>query len=409
MKTMKTAKPSNPFLKTIISLIVIVVIVLAYAAMTYLSSPKVSANTSQIDLPDNTFTPSKIAWPPYGQAAVGVDGYGVLGTNGQQTAHPIASIAKLVLAMSVIDKYPLGIGQTGPDITITQADADLYAANLAKSGSLVPVNVGEQLTEYQMLQALLIASGDNIADTLANWAFGSADDYAKYANQMLSDLNLKTTHIADPSGLSAETVSSAHDLVLLGEKVLDEPIIADIVSQKSVTLPIAGTLANYDSILGQNGVIGIKTGNTDEAGGCFLFAATNTSDAKAPTIVGAILGAKNLSSVLNDSKTFIQANINNFVAVPVFTSGQVIGTYNSSWGQKVNAAAAKDLTIMTVKGEKITTNVTLSSINKSTASGTQVGTVTITTAENTVTVPSVLDAQLTGPSFLWKFLHPWKR
>jgi D-alanyl-D-alanine carboxypeptidase (penicillin-binding protein 5/6) len=405
-KKVQPAKPKGPAPIKIIAIALVVLLVLAYLIMTFMSSPKVVASVNQISTPE--FAPSTIAWPAYGQAAVGADGFGVLATNGEQIAHPIASIAKLILAESVLKKYPLEAGQTGPEVTMTQQDVDFYNAALAAHGSLMPINFGESLSEYQMLQGLLIASGDNIADTLAVWAFGSTDNYIKYANQMVSDMGLTKTVVADASGLSPQTVSCAHDLVLLGENEINSPVLSDIVSQTKVTLPIAGTINNYDSLLGQNGVIGIKTGNTDEAGGCFLFAVKNPSTDPGPTIVGAILGAKNLSSVLSDTRTFIQANIANMRTIPVVKSGQVIGTYNAPWGQKVNAIATKDLSMFTINGDKISTNISLDPIKKSTLKDAGVGTFTATAGVSKETITTVLDSDISAPTFWWKLTHPFK-
>jgi D-alanyl-D-alanine carboxypeptidase (penicillin-binding protein 5/6) len=403
---MKKTKEKNPMLRAIIAWTVVFVLIFGYLIFTLVSAPKVSASVSRINLPETAST--AIAWPAYGQSAVGASGFGVLATNGQQTAHPIASIAKLILAISVLKKYPLQVGQAGPTLTMSQDDVNLYDADLAQSGSLVPVNFGEQLAEYQMLQALLIASGDNIADSLANWAFGSTDNYIAYANKMLAEMNLPTTHVADASGLSPQTVSSAHDLVLLGETSLQYPVLAAIVNQQSVTLPIAGTITNYDADLGQNGVIGIKTGNTTEAGGCFLFAVKNSTDPNGPTIVGVILGATNLAAVLNDSLTFIQANVVNFKSVAVLKAGQVVGTYTAPWGQKVNAVAGKDLTMFTINNEKVNTKISINKI-KSAGKGDQVGTVTASISTTSQTVPLILDSKLSAPTFLWKLAHPFSR
>ena len=402
---MKPSEKKAPFPTFIIAPIIIVVLILSYMIMTLFSSPTVVASQNQIELPQTN--PTAIAWPAYGQAAVGGVGYGVLSTNGAQVSHPIASIAKLILAMSVLDKYPLGTGQTGPSITITQDDANFYKAALAQGGSLVPVNVGEQLSEYQMLQALLIASGDNIADTLAVWAYGSMDDYTSYANQMVSDLGLKETSISDASGLSPQTVSSASNLVLLGEKAIGNPVIADIVSQPKVTLPVAGSISNYDSQLGQNGVIGIKTGNTPEAGGCFLFAVINTVDQTQPIVVGAILGAKNLATVLNDSKTFIQANINNFKLIPVVKAGQVVANYFAPWGQKVEAVAQQDITLFTLSGKKISITFVLKPLQTEAQNGSSAGTFSASDGTNTASIAVALRSALTPPTFGWKLLHPF--
>ncbi|MDO8444421.1 MAG: hypothetical protein Q7S80_02875, partial [bacterium] len=357
LKPASTKATKSNKLGLIVVGVVIVVLILSYLIIIYFAQVKVAASPSQINLPQNTET--KIIWPSYGQSAVGAVGYGVLATDGAQSVHPIASIAKLVLAMAVLNEKPLKTGEAGPVVVMGQTDVDFYYADLKQGGSLLPVDDGEKLTEYQLLQGLLIASGDNIAETLATWAFGSTENYLAYANQMVAKMNLTQTHIADDSGLSAQTVSSALDLVKLGEKALSYPVLAEIVSQPKATFPVGGTLTNYNSILGMDGIIGIKTGNTDEAGGCFLFAVKNTTDATMPIVIGAILGAKNLGAVLRDTTAFIQANLKNFKTVPVLQAGQTIGIYDTPWGQKINAVTTDDLVLYSVDNKKITPNISL--------------------------------------------------
>lgn len=399
----KAAKPPKK-MAAIVSSVIIVILITSYLIIVAFASVKVTASPKQIDLPQNTET--KIIWPAYGQAAVGAVENGVLATNGDQIAHPIASIAKVILAMAVLDKKPLKAGETGPDVVMTETDVKFYSDDLKQGGSLLPVDNGESLTEYQLLQGLLIASGDNIAETLATWAFGSTDNYIAYANQMVAKLNLKETHIADDSGLSPQTTSSARNLILLGEKALSYPTIAEIVNQPKATFPIGGTINNYNSILGTNGVIGIKTGNTPEAGGCLLFA-VKTADASAPIVIGAILGATSRNTVLRDTTAFIQSNVKNFKSVNVVKAGDVVGTYDTPWGETVKAIAKEDSAYFTVDNKTVTPKITLNTIKTSQAKGAQVGTISIQLSNQTKTVPVVLDSNLTTPKYGWKLLHPF--
>lgn len=399
----KPAKTSK--LTTIISSTVGVILILGYLIIIAFAKVSVAATPTQINLPQTAET--KIIWPAYGQTAVGAVGSGVLATNGDQVAHPIASIAKVILAMAVLDKKPLKAGETGPDIIMTETDVKFYNDDLKQGGSLLPVDNGESLTEYQLLQGLLIASGDNIAETLATWAFGSTDNYITYANQMAAKLNLKETHIADDSGLSPQTTSSARDLIVIGEKALSYPIIAEIVNQQKATFPIGGTINNYNSILGTNGVIGIKTGNTPEAGGCLLFA-VKTADATAPTVIGAILGATSRNVVLHDTTAFIQSNIKNFKNVSVVKAGDVVGTYNTPWGETVKVITKEDLTYFTIDNKAVTPKISLDKIKSSQVKGVQVGTISIQLSNQILSVPIILDSNLSAPKYSWKLLHPFE-
>jgi D-alanyl-D-alanine carboxypeptidase (penicillin-binding protein 5/6) len=68
------------------------------------------------------------------------------------------------------------------------------------------------------------------------------------------------------------------------------PVFASIVATPSVTLPVAGTVHNTNALLGRDGFVGVKTGSTDAAGGCFAFRAIRWVDGRQTTITGVVLG-----------------------------------------------------------------------------------------------------------------------
>jgi D-alanyl-D-alanine carboxypeptidase (penicillin-binding protein 5/6) len=67
-------------------------------------------------------------------------------------------------------------------------------------------------------------------------------------------------------------------------------VFASIVATPSATLPVAGTVHNTNTLLGHNGFVGVKTGSTAAAGGCFAFRAIRWIDGKRTTITGVVLG-----------------------------------------------------------------------------------------------------------------------
>jgi D-alanyl-D-alanine carboxypeptidase (penicillin-binding protein 5/6) len=127
-------------------------------------------------------------------------------------------------------------------IPIGLLDIDSYNSFVAKEGSVVGVALGEHITEYQALQALLLPSANNMADTLARWAFGSVDAYNKYANNYAKQLGLSSVRVTDPSGYDVTTVASAHDLTVLGSLAMMNPVFAEIVAQPSAKIPVQGTI-----------------------------------------------------------------------------------------------------------------------------------------------------------------------
>src|SRR5262249_28890356 len=86
------------------------------------------------------------------------------------------------------------------------------------------------------------------------------------------------------------TVSTAADQVRLVDRAMRLPVFASIVATPSATLPVAGTVHNTNTLLGRNGFVGVKTGSTAAAGGCFAFRAIRWIDGQQPTITGVGLG-----------------------------------------------------------------------------------------------------------------------
>jgi len=157
---------------------------------------------------------------------------------------------------------------------------------------------------------MMLPSANNMADSLAVWAYGSLPAYATAANSYLTSLDLHDTHVGtDASGLNASTVSSTHDLVLLGELAMQNPVLAEIVGTSSVDgFPLVGTITNTNTLLGQDGIVGVKTGNSDDAGGVFVFAADYTkSDGQKITIVGAVQGLPDLDAALQAAQTLLHS------------------------------------------------------------------------------------------------------
>ncbi len=362
--------------------------------------PVVTASVNT--LPQVTASAS-IGWPVKGEAAVSALEYGPLGEHGGNTPLPTASIAKVITSMAVLQKSPLQADEQGPIYTVTEADVARYNDYVARDGSVVAVTLGEQITEYQALQALMLPSANNIADSLAVWVFGSFANYKTYAAQMLGTLGMKDTVIgSDASGLAPDTVSTPSDLIKLGTAVLGNPVLSQIVSQTSAPLPVAGTVHNVDWLLGSHGVIGIKTGNSDEAGGCFLFASKHQIGPKTITLVGAVMGAADLNGALSSSAALIDSAASTFSYVTPITKGQEIATYKLPWGGTATAVAKSDVSFVRWSGDGVSSQATLNTINKGLPSGSNLGTLTVTNGTHPHKTVVVAKTAIPGSGFWWR-------
>ena len=231
-----------------------------------------------------------IAWPGSGVSAAGIGGIGVLPGPGASQPVPIASVAKVMTAYIILRDHPLGAGEPGPAIVVQPGEAAAYPAEAGNGDSLVPVAAGEQLTERQALEALLLPSADNMAWILARWDAGRQAAFTAQMNTTARRLGMTGTHYTDPSGLSASTTSTAADQVRLGMAAMSEPALAQIVALRSAVIPVAGVVRNYNTLLGQDGITGLKTGSDTAAGGCILLAAWQQARGHDTLIVAATFG-----------------------------------------------------------------------------------------------------------------------
>jgi serine-type D-Ala-D-Ala carboxypeptidase (penicillin-binding protein 5/6) len=229
-------------------------------------------------------------WPADGQAAFVLTGRSQVQAGPNQHAAAIASVAKVMTAYLVLRDRPLRLGEDGATITLTDADVADTDRRRRQQESVVSIAAGEQLTERQALQALLLPSANNIAAVLARWDAGSADRFVARMNATARSLGMTHTRYTDPSGYDDATVSTAADQVRIVDRAMRLRVFASIVAVPSATLPVAGTVHNTNTLLGNKGFVGVKTGSTAAAGGCFAFRAIRWIDGKRTTITGVVLG-----------------------------------------------------------------------------------------------------------------------
>jgi D-alanyl-D-alanine carboxypeptidase (penicillin-binding protein 5/6) len=227
------------------------------------------------------------SWPLQGQAAL-VLGNGRPAASPEEQPVPIASLAKVMTAYLTLKRYPLGGAQDGLTITITAAEVPDEVQDTAENRSGVAVAAGEELTERQLLEALLIPSGNNIARVLAAQVAGSATSFVAEMNAEARALGVDHTTYTDPSGFDPSTVSTAADQLRVFQAAMRFSVFRQIVSMASVTLPVAGTLTNFNPLVA-DGYAG-KTGSDSAAGGSLAFFTQVTFAGHGLTAVGVVMG-----------------------------------------------------------------------------------------------------------------------
>ncbi|MGP3978124.1 serine hydrolase [Streptomyces sp. 8N114] len=352
-----------------------------------------------------TFEGSKpsMPWPSEGQAVIDVDGLGSFGSYGKQKPVPIASVAKVMTAYVILRDHPVKKGSKGKLIPVDQK-AEEEAGLSAQNESTVNVKAGQKISQREALDAIMIASANNVARLLARWDAGSEKAFVKKMNAAAKDLGMTNSHYTDPSGLTASTVSTAADQVKLGKKVMESALFREVVRQPQYEDTNGKTQPNWNRLVPMDGVVGIKTGTTTKAGGNLLFAAEKKIGGTKQLIIGAVLGQYEpsiLDTVLAASKKLIDAGQDALTAKKVVKKGEVVGYVDDQLGSKTPVVATKDVTAVGWPGLKVKLELTDNgkAVPHEAGSGSKVGTLTAGDGPGQVKVPVAIQDELTEPGF----------
>jgi serine-type D-Ala-D-Ala carboxypeptidase (penicillin-binding protein 5/6) len=242
--------------------------------------------------PASLFVPGVTApfpWPAAGQAAVAVPSLGYAAQSGPETPIPVASLTKMTTAIVILRDHPLAPGAAGPLITISADDAAQFGDDTADDQSTVPLAAGEQLSEQQMLEALLLPSANDVAYALAEWDAGSQAAFVAKMNATAADLGATATHYVDASGFDPGSVSTAADCLKIAAAGMQIPAFAAIVAMPSAQFPMVGTITNVIGGVGTDEIVGVKSGFTSPAGGCLVLAANRTVGHRQVQVLVAVL------------------------------------------------------------------------------------------------------------------------
>jgi D-alanyl-D-alanine carboxypeptidase (penicillin-binding protein 5/6) len=276
----------------------------------------------------------------------------------------------------------------------------------------MPVAEGEQLSELQLLEGLLVASANNVGPILAKFDAGSEAAFVTKMNSTARAIGMAHTTYADASGFNSTTVSIATDQLLLADRAMANPVFAQVVDMSSVDLPVVGTVTNFDRAVGTDGFVGIKTGSDSSAGGCFMFANRRSIGGHPVTIVGVLLGldrgdssTADLIAASTQAATALVDSVVKAIGVhTVLPAGTTVETVSNGQGHKVSATTTHPLTQVGWGGQTFQLQITSPGLGGSLKAGQDVATVGFaggaggqTSVTATSSMPSV--------SWTWRLRH----
>ncbi len=362
--------------------------------------------------------PPPIPVPAQGSFALATSLDGMVANRDATAVRPIGSVAKAMTALVVLAAHPLELNASGPSITMTNTDVQLYRQAVAQGGSNLRVRAGEVFTERNLLLALLLPSADNIAELLALWVSGNRSVFIARLNATAAAMGMHHTHFADPSGLSNRTVSTAADLVQLAKAVIANPALASVVGTATAELPDGTVLKNLDILLSQqDGWLGIKTGWTGAAGGCLLFAdQTFYETGQVITVWGAVLGQPpdsdadpahpELGEAFASAQSAVVAAIATYASVDLAASPpQVSGSVSTRWGSITLVQIDNHAPVFAFvrAGAVLRLHLSVLSPRAPLSSGSTVAELTgVLNAKTSVTWKVISNSAIAEPSMWWK-------
>jgi D-alanyl-D-alanine carboxypeptidase (penicillin-binding protein 5/6) len=335
---------------------------------------------------------------------VGTDG--ILNATGGNEARPIASISKVITALAILSAKPLGAGEPGPTLTFSKADNDLYDKYYVLGATIAPMKIGSSMTQREALAMMLMVSASNYSEAASTWAFGSPANTRSATTKWLAANGLTGTTMVEPTGIDPRNTSTPTDLIKIARLAMAHPVVSDLVGLKNLQIGSLGTQQNRNSILGIDGVNGIKTGTLEEAGSCLLFSSVVDVGLDAPiTIVGVVLGSANSASAGDVALGLINTVTSGFHHVPLLTTGEELGDYLTPWEDTARIVAGQGATLLTWSDTPVTAESTIEPVGIA-ESGTEVGSITYTAGQRTITVPLELSGEIDGPGGWWRVTHP---
>lgn len=182
---------------------------------------------------------------------------------------PMASTTKIMTAI-------LALEANMPSLSITISPTMLEGSE----GSSMGLKSGDIITLEGLIYGLLLSSGNDAANVVANVLAGSISDFCAMMNSKAKELSMSSTNFVNPSGLPDKNhYSTAHDMALLTAYALSNPLFVEICSCVSKPVyfgnpPYLQTLYNHNKLLQlYEGAIGVKTGFTKASGRCLVSAA----------------------------------------------------------------------------------------------------------------------------------------
>ena len=258
----------------------------------------------------------------------------------------IASVTKIMTMLLIMEAIDEG--------KITMEDmVPVSERAMSMGGSTMFLEAGEELSVYEMLKGIAVASANDGCVAMAEYISGSVENFVAQMNKRAQDLGMTNTHFINTNGLDEpEHYSSARDVALMSAELLKYEKIFEFTTIWTDKMHDGKfDLANTNKLIRfYSGANGLKTGSTDEAL-CCLSATAKRDDLQ---LIAVVLGAPTSNDRFSDARTLLDYGFANYDVENFAKENQEFVRVPVKKGcvESIGAVAKEDVSLLVKKGEK---------------------------------------------------------
>ncbi len=261
-----------------------------------------------------------------------------------------ASMTKMMSMLVIVEAIEDGVLNWNDTVTVSENASSM-------GGSQILLETGEQMKVKDLFKGVAVASGNDAVVALAEATYGTVDEFVKKMNEKALELNLKDTNFKNPHGLDdANHYSSAHDMAMIAKELVKHKKVLEFTSIYEDYLR-KGTdrefwLVNTNKLVRfYNGVDGLKTGYTKEAGYC-LTATASKNDMR---LIAVAMGEPTSALRNSEISSMLDYGFAQYKSTIIINQNKTIKEVNveKAKTKKVEIIPVDDVSILTKKTDKI--------------------------------------------------------
>ena len=253
---------------------------------------------------------------------------------------PPASMTKMMSMLLIIEKIDSGHIKWSDIVTVSENASSM-------GGSQILLETGEKMSVSDLFKGVAVASGNDAVVALAEYTYGSEANFVNAMNKKAKELGLKNTSFKNPHGLDAANhYSSARDMALIAMELSKHPDVFNYTSiyedylrkdtDRKIWLVNTNKLVRF-----YDGVDGMKTGYTEEAGYCL----TATAKKNGMRLIAVAMKEPDSNTRNSEVTNMLNYGFSNYYAESIITTKTNLG--------KVEVIKGKDKYVTIVPKENV--------------------------------------------------------